>query len=97
MQNFSEKLQNIFQTKGHVGNGPRTKKPESELTLSELVIGAWETESLIGNGFRPYGLGINTVISEIEAHAEIELGTPQGVVEKIEAHAEIEAHVPLFM
>ncbi len=27
--------------------------------MPELAIGAWETESLIGNGFRPYGLGIN--------------------------------------
>ncbi len=27
--------------------------------MPELVIGAWKVESLIGNGFRPYGLGIN--------------------------------------
>ncbi len=43
----------------HAGNGPRTKKSEKELLMPKLVIGAWETESLIGNGFRPYGLGIN--------------------------------------
>ncbi len=55
---FSEKPQNIFQTKGHVGNGPRTKKSERELPMPELAIGAWETESLIGNGLRPYGLAI---------------------------------------
>ncbi len=58
-QNFSEKTQNIFQTKGHAGNGPRTKKAERELPMPELAIGAWETETLIGNGFRPYGLSIN--------------------------------------
>ncbi len=27
--------------------------------MPQLVIGAWETGSQIGNGFRPYGLGIN--------------------------------------
>ncbi len=67
MQNFSEKPQNIFQTKGHAGNGPRTKKPERELPMPELSLSLMilETESLIGNypypypypGFRPYGLG----------------------------------------
>ncbi len=59
MQNFSEKPQKFFQTEGHAGNGPRTKKSERELPMPELVIGEWETEILIGNGFRPYGLGIN--------------------------------------
>ncbi len=59
MQNFSEKPQNIFQTKGHAGNDPRTNKSEKDLPMLELVIGAWETEILIGNGFRPYGLDIN--------------------------------------
>ncbi len=60
MQNFSEKPQNIFQTNGPVRNGPIMKKSERELTMPELAIGAWETESLIGNGFRPYALlGIN--------------------------------------
>ncbi len=59
MQNFPEEPQNIFQTKGHAGSGPRTKTSERELPMPELAIGAWETESLIGNGFRHYGLGIN--------------------------------------
>ncbi len=42
---------------------------------------------------------VNTVFSEIVAHAEISTlgnsGTHPGVVEKIVAHAEIVAHVPL--
>ncbi len=63
MQNLSEKHQNIFQTKGKARNGLRTKKSERDLPMPELAIGAWETESLIGNGFRPYGLGINTHVN----------------------------------
>ncbi len=60
IQNFSENPQNIFQTEGHAVNGPRKEKSERELRMPELAIDAWETESLMGNGFRPYGLGINT-------------------------------------
>ncbi len=39
--------------------GKAAKYFPNKMDLLELAIGAWETESLIGNGFRPYGLGIN--------------------------------------
>ncbi len=45
MQNFSEKLQNIFETKGHGGNGPRRNAICA--WVPELVIGARRMESLI--------------------------------------------------
>ncbi len=76
MQNFSEKPQNIFLTKGHAGNGPIMEKSEIVLLMPELVIGAWETESLIGNGFHPYGLGINMAIfvrESLVAHRAVAL------------------------
>ncbi len=50
MHNFSEKPQNIFQTKGPVGNGPRRNATLIRARVLELVICAGSTESLIGNG-----------------------------------------------
>ncbi len=50
MQNYSEKPQNIFQTKGHVGNGPRRNATQICARVPELVTGVGRTESLIRNG-----------------------------------------------
>ncbi len=52
MQNFSEKPQNIFQTNGPVGNGPRRNATLIRAYVQALVIGAGKRESRIGNGTR---------------------------------------------
>ncbi len=59
MQNFSEMPQNIFQTNGHAGNGPITRKWEMYLTY------AGTRDRCVGDGksHRKWipllGLGIN--------------------------------------
>ncbi len=72
MQNYSEKPQDIFQTKGHVGKASkyfsnqrtRRKRAENEeIGEGTLYVGNRDRSVADGkshrNGLRPYGLGIN--------------------------------------